>query len=46
MQGLKAGSGEPTNDNEAPRDQEQEAIITLRPEDAKRWCVLLEYNKS
>lgn len=31
------------NENEAPRGQEQEAIITLRSEEARRWCVLLEH---
>lgn len=31
------------NGNEAPRGEEQEAIITLGSEDARRWCVLLEH---
>lgn len=38
IQGLKVGSNESTNDNETPRDQEQEVIITLKPEDVRRWC--------
>lgn len=43
MQRLKPGSSEPTNDNETPRDQEQEAIIILRQgykEMVCYWCVI------
>lgn len=45
-QGLKTGLGEPTNDNEVPGDRKWKAIITVRPEEARRWYVLLEYNKT
>ena len=42
MQGLKSGLSEPTNDNEAPGDKKQETIITVWPEDARRWYMLLK----
>lgn len=46
IQGLTAGLSEPTNDTEDPGDKKQEAAITLRLEDIRKWNVLLEHQKS